>query len=97
MSDVVRCEDPAHVVAEWAPKLKVWRCNDCKRLLAEDAPAKDAYVRAALAAGRPSKPCACRECDCPLHSYPGVALCVWCRNGHHETERRLRLKESGSR
>lgn len=54
-------------------------------------PASDAYVAAALLAGRPEKPCACRVCKCPLHAYAGA--CIWCRNGQHAAERRLKLKE----
>lgn len=53
-------------------------------------PASDPYVAAALLAGRPTRPCGCRVCKCPLHAY--AAACVWCRNGQHAPERRIRLK-----
>lgn len=62
-----------------------------QKVRAKTPPSDDPYVAAALLAGRPERICGCRECVCPLHAYAGA--CIWCRNGQHAAERRLKLKE----
>lgn len=50
---------------------------------------REAYKAQALRMGRPKRPCACGDCECPLHAYraiPGPGVCIWCRHGQHHEE-----------
>lgn len=42
------------------------------------------YVQEALARGRPTWPCSCKDCRCDLHAYGRGYMCVWCQHGQHE-------------
>lgn len=43
----------------------------------------DQYTEDALEQGRPSGPCQCEDCACPLHTYEGDDTCIWCQEGQH--------------